>query len=317
MGGMTHFEILKRIDLTITPHKAAAKWRADPGSLQLVHHGINVIYRFRGGGQDHFLKLTHADLKSAAELEANWDFVQHLAEEGAPVSPPVLSMDRRKVVTIPQGEEVFLATVTQAMPGDLLPERMLPPETFRAWGKALARMQRASATFKPADASLYLDWKRNWDEIRALLAPSDTAALSEYKQVDAWFQSLSQDTQEFGLTHADFRAGNMLLHEGRITIIDFDEPVRHWWAADVARPLLDLLDHPRTERLQARGSFVAGYRSVRPLDEFWVEKLTWFMRMKALGMYSWSAAHWDARQDISRQAWVGQWQKRFAQAPDW
>ena len=314
---MTHFDILNRINLNTTPQQAAAQWGVTPDSLELVNQGINVVFRFTAHENAYFLNLTHVDLKSQAELEANWNFLQHLVEEGAPVSPPVLARDGQKVIAIQQEEDTLLATVTRAMPGELVPEGMLSEETFHAWGRALAQMHNAAGSFQPADSSLYKTWDGIWKNTYALINRSDQAALHEFEQVDAWFQDLSADTPDFGLTHADFRAGNMLLHEGEITILDFDEPVWHWWAADMARPFLELSDYAIEDRRQARGWFVQGYRSVRSLDEFWVENLPWFMRMKTLDIYAWSAAHWDERQEITRQEWMEYYQRRFENLFTW
>ena len=317
MSEINHFDVINRIDLDMTPSRAAAYWQADSDSLKLVNRGINVVYRFNGNGQSYYLKLTHANLKSRATLEANWDFLQHLANSGAPVSAPVPAADGQKVVAVLQGKDTFLATVTQAMSGNLLPEEMLPDKTFSAWGRALAQLHDAATTFQPADPDLFPAWLDIWVGIHKLIEPDDHAALNEFEQISAWFRDISKDTQNFGLTHADFRAGNMLAHAGHITIIDFDEPVWHWYPADMARPFLELAEYAIADRRNALSRFVRGYRSTRPLDEFWVESLSWFMRMKTLDIYAWSAAHWDARQDLTRKEWLAGFQYKFAHPADW
>ena len=317
MSDANHFAIINRINLDTTPSQAAAHWNADPASLQLVNHGINVVYRFIANDQAYYLKLTHAQLKSPAALTANWDFLLHLAKNSAPVSPPALSAGGQKVVAISQNEEIFLASVAQAMPGQLLTEPILPEDTYIHWGRALAHLHNASASFQPTDPSHYLSWDNNWNEIRALIDPNDHIALTEFEQVDAWFQTLSTDPPDFGLTHADFRAGNMLLCQGRITIIDFDEPVWHWYPADLARPFLELADCPLEDRRQALNWFIQGYRTLRPMDDFWVENLPWFMRMNTLGIYTWSAAHWDPRQPLTRPEWIDHYQHRFTHPLNW
>lgn len=109
----------------------------------------------------------------------------------------------------------------------------------------------------------------------------------------------------------------MLSHQARITIIDFDDPVWHWFATDLARPFLELADHPLEDRRQVLGWFNKGYHSERPIDKIWVENLPWFMRMKTLGIYAWSAAHWDPRQPLTRTEWIANYHHRFTHPLDW
>ncbi|HID54358.1 MAG TPA: hypothetical protein EYP41_20260, partial [Anaerolineae bacterium] len=119
------------------------------------------------------------------------------------------------------------------------------------------------------------------------LPEDDTAAWVEFERIDTWWQNLSPLPTGFGVTHADCNAGNFVWNGRTITIIDFDEPMLTWFAADIARPFLEIYDFPLALRRELLAAFLAGYGTVRPLDEATLASLPWFMRMKDMAVYAW------------------------------
>ncbi len=76
-------EQLKTIDTKNTPLSAASRWGQDTQHVQLVNAGINLVYRFTHNNQIHYLRITHAKLRSKLELEASvfggaWSLAQDL-----------------------------------------------------------------------------------------------------------------------------------------------------------------------------------------------------------------------------------------------
>jgi Ser/Thr protein kinase RdoA (MazF antagonist) len=61
-----------------------------------------------------------------------------------------------------------------------------------------------------------------------------------YQAIDNSFRAFPVNSQNFGLTHGDHRPGNVLYDGKQVHPIDFDEPVYHWYMADIAKPFLDL-----------------------------------------------------------------------------
>ncbi|MDH5506306.1 MAG: phosphotransferase [Anaerolineae bacterium] len=311
------YETQKRLEHAITPAVAAARWGAEAGALRLVNDGINVVYRFERGGQGYYLRLVHAALRDRATLEAVLDYLRHLAGAGAAVCRPVESLAENWVEDVVQGEELFLATVVQEVAGELLDVQQAGEAVMRAWGRSLAGLHNAAESFVPRDAATYYTWEKLWEEIAGLIGKhGDAMERAEYQRVDAWLRELPRDAGSFGLTHADYRAGNMIWDGAQVHTIDFDEPVYHWYAADIARVMLDFEDSPPALREQAREWFVAGYRAVRPLAARWVDDLDWLMRMKRLGMYIWTVAERGGRtaeMDEKTVAWLAACRGRIAE----
>ncbi|MBF0314908.1 MAG: hypothetical protein HQK52_15915 [Oligoflexia bacterium] len=66
----------------------------------------------------------------------------------------------------------------------------------------------------------------------------------------------------------------------KISFIDFDEPIYHWYAADVVRPFFDW--------------YIEGYHKVCPQIDLSIERLKFFLLFKALDIYLWTLNNWQS-----------------------
>jgi|SRR6266540_3194345 len=92
-----------------------------------------------------------------------------------------------------------------------------------------------------------------------------------------WLQGLPRDANSYGLIHTDMHHWNFLVHEGNITVFDFDDCTRHWFIYDIAVPIhYPLIEIPLCE-MKRRGKFareffshfMKGYDRENHLDTFW------------------------------------------------
>jgi Ser/Thr protein kinase RdoA (MazF antagonist) len=281
--------LLGRLDCAAVPDAAQALWGADRGSVELVGRGANVVFRFEAEGAGRFLRITHAELRGRAELTSALDFLRHLCRSRVAVCAPVPSRGGRLIEELRQGDDLFLGSVVAEVPGR--PIETAPPEAeaFEALGQTLGQLHRAAACYAPGPERQFLHWERLWSDVAARLAPDDAPARSEFRRIDAWVRQLPRGTGDFGLTHGDLNTGNLRWDGRRVHVIDFDEPVYHWFAADVARPFRELTQRPVAERQSALDSLLRGYRAVRPFDDSWEAELPRFMRMKDLDIYAWAS----------------------------
>ena len=325
---MTWFHVLRRLDRSSVP-RAAALWGADPGSVRLAGDGINVVFRFEARGEGRYLRITHAELRSRDALASAIDFLRHLSAAGAPVCRPVASESGRLIEELRQGDELFLASTVAEVPGRCMGLRHTEARVYEAWGRSLGQLHRTAEGYTPAPERHFLSWEDLWRKTGAMIARDDTLLCDEYERVGAWLNALPRGAADFGLTHGDYRPDNVLWDGRQAYTIDFDEPVYHWFAADIARALREFADKPQRRRRQLLTWFVAGYRSVRPLDSRWIADLTWFMRMKDLEIYLWTAQRrrdtlvpggddrlaWLA--NLRRAIWLDGLRKRIASPRPW
>ena len=65
-----------------------------------------------------------------------------------------------------------------------------------------------------------------------------------------------QSAERFGLVHADIRLANLLVDDGHVRVIDFDDCGFAWFMYDFATTVSFMEDHPRVPELRdgvARG----------------------------------------------------------------
>jgi Ser/Thr protein kinase RdoA (MazF antagonist) len=93
----------------------------------------------------------------------------------------------------------------------------------------------------------------------------------------------------FGLVHADIRLANLLVDDGRVWVIDFDDCGYAWFMYDFATTVSFMEDHPRVPEL--RDAWLEGYRSVAPLPAADEAELDTFVMLRRLLLVAWIGSH--------------------------
>ncbi len=283
---------LKKIDHLVTPRHAIELWNGDFSSLKLINNQINCVYYFLSNNHGFYLRITHHTIRSYAELQASIDYQKYLYDNSAPVCKPVLSKYGNYIEEITQGNLVFFVTVVAEIPGQIMNFEHEDKDIYYTWGKALAKLHQLSLQYHP-QSNRYKIWQDLWQETASYLAQEDEQINQEYKKINTWFQNLSnKDGTNYGLIHGDHRTGNVLLDGKRIYFIDFDEPIYHWFLADITMPFLELCEQPFEQWKHKFNWYIEGYCSILPVSVEQLRNIHWFTRMKSMGIYLWCKNNW-------------------------
>src|SRR5258708_24971555 len=87
------------------------------------------------------------------------------------------------------------------------------------------------------------------------------------------------------MIHADFVPENLLRAESSLMLIDFDDAGFGWHMFELATALYFHLDTPHFEAIRA--ALLAGYQSVRPLSDAYVQQLPLFLLLRSITYLSW------------------------------
>lgn len=267
---------------------AARLWNADQDSVKLVSSGVNLVYRMTCHFQKNkYLRITHPMLRSHMELVAAIDYQHYLFENGAPICEPVKSRHGNYIEEVTQDGDTFLAHVNEEVQGEVIHFNHSDKQVYQAWGKALAHLHRAAKSYQPGEKYRFLDWQDLWEEAGRNVQAENEVIQQEYEEIDDWLSSMTKNQHDFGLTHGDHRSGNVLFDGRLVHIIDFDEPVSHWYWADMARPFLDLNTRKFHKWKEKAAWFLEGYGTILPFEDEIINYLPWFIRMKNVDIYLW------------------------------
>ena len=259
-------------------------YHGNPASTGLISQDYNIVYRFDAGGRGYYLRICHVSLHPLPEARAVMRFLRFLAAQGVPVGAPVPSASGAYIETLPQG---YFAAAQREAPGVSLERHLLDLPVYRAWGRSLGKLHAAARRFQPERSSDYQfpSVQQFWRNIEPTIRAAAPNIQRVYAELTDWMGGLP--LRDYGLTHGDFRPGNVIWDGATARTIDFDEPNYHWYIADICRALLELYDQPATERRKFRDEFMRGYLAEHTIDDWWLTQLPYFAQHRALLMHAW------------------------------
>lgn len=101
-----------------------------------------------------------------------------------------------------------------------------------------------------------------------------------------------KDPARFGLIHADLRLANLLLDDGRVQVIDFDDCGFSWFMYDLASALSFIEDQPQVPDLIR--AWLRGYRELRPLSAEDEDIIPSFIMARRLLLVAWVGSHQES-----------------------
>ena len=296
----------ERLFLPAAREAARAFPVADP-RVSLVTVSENVTFRLTDGetGEDWILRLHRPGYNSAAELEAERVWTAALREAGLEAPEPLPARDGRTFVPqrVEGTGENRLVGVTRWIDGEVLDDFLESPDRtgerplwFHRLGALVARthLQSEAWTPPPGFARTRLDadglmgpaprWGPFWDHA-ALTAEDRDLVIRARDVLHARLSALPQDLAVFGMIHADLHPGNLLVRDGDLAIIDFDDAAFGWRMYDIAVALTHQQASP--DFAEVRDAFLAGYRQVRDLPEAEAAQLPLFLLVRSLVQLGW------------------------------
>ena len=128
-----------------------------------------------------------------------------------------------------------------------------------------------------------------WRESHGLDAPGAAVIGSALETVARRLGSFGVANHRFGLVHADLRLANLLVDDGRLRVIDFDDCGFSWFMYDFATSL-SFIEHEEAAPL-LRDAWVTGYQRVAPLSAQDLAELPTFVILRRILLTAWLASH--------------------------
>ncbi len=258
---------------------AVHRWGGQLDTVTHIRSSSNHLFRFAQADQWRFLRLTPVEKRPKEQIIGELTFIHYLADQGLLVAKPLPSLTNQLIETIEWEEHSYYAVVFTALRGQQWTEpHQLPLAVIHAWGSTLAQFHRASQALAAQVTLCRPSWQDAFLEAREWLPVAEKVAHYELASVYEWLSSLPTNRANYGLIHRDLELDNLLWDGQRFQVLDFDDALYHWYAADIAAALDELWLDPRRMPPQWFDHFLQGYAAILGDVEISPEALHQFLR---------------------------------------
>jgi Ser/Thr protein kinase RdoA (MazF antagonist) len=285
---------------------ALAAYRGRPGaSVELLNVSENATFLVRDPESGpSVLRVHRLGYHTEQEIASELAWMDALRAEAGVRTPRVLTAaDGRRVVTVRErgGAAERYCVRFEFLPGtEPGGEPALTVTHFAELGEITARMHRHAREWsRPAWFTRF-----HWDYAAAFgrqarwgrwqdgigVGPSERQILSRLDDVlRARLQAFGSGPARYGLVHADTRLANLLVHDGSVSVIDFDDSGFSWYLYDLGTAVSFFEHEPNVPALVdswLEGYLRAGQLSAEDQAEIWT-----FIMFRRLLLVAWIGSH--------------------------
>ena len=302
------------------------------GEARLVNHSENHTFRIDSPRGRYSLRVHREGYQSAASIESELDWLMALRRDTALAIPePIAGRDGKLLQSFfaANGERRLAVLFHHIAGQEPSPESNLG-DIFTTLGQYAARMhQHVIAWPRPQQferqvwqAATILDADGLWGDWR--LAPGvnekNRLVLDRLDSI-LWHRLADYGTSadRYGLIHADMRLGNLLVEDGQMTLIDFDDCGFCWFTYDFAAAISFHETNPAIPALKA--AWLDGYQAIRPLSEDDLAAMDSMVMLRRMALLAWIGSHAETR--LAQQHMPGfadgtaELAERFMRGPLW
>ena len=276
----------EKLDTARLPWSAAS-------NPEFIRNLQNTVYSLLISGEPAILRLTNPAHRDSMQLHQELEWVLFLSDNGCNVARPIESANGRLVEKVQYGNDDWLGSVFSFAFGRPIEEPgVLSSKTLFAWGRELAKIHNSAMSYEPQNVR---GSHQSLDKYRLDVSSHITAnggVLSTIARLNRWIDSLPKGSSEYGMIHGD--SVNFHIHDGRVTFFDFDDCAYHWFAFDIANGLYSLSFIIQNEDIdfelsfeECVGLFVQGYRTVKTIEQVWVDRIPCFVNYRTALLSQW------------------------------
>jgi Ser/Thr protein kinase RdoA (MazF antagonist) len=275
----------------------------------------NLIFEFVQNNKPYIFRISDSTTRSEEEINSELEWCLYLFEHGIPLSRPIKSSTGNLTEIADRDGIKMIATLFEKAPGRKMsyPEYLNNIEVFKQLGKITGKIHKASKL------NISRNIKRNnWVENYYLknfynyIPETEIDIRNAYEGLMKDLKLLNCNENSFGLIHGDINVGNFCILNNQITFFDFDECQYSWFVEDIAIQLFYTVyvfgDDSITQRQEMADKFMShflsGYYSENDIDDYWIEKIPEFLKLRELIVYVGIYKNWDLNN-------MNEWQRDY------
>ena len=276
---------------------------ATSDSYRLISDVENFVYECMRRDGPFILRITHNSHRNAHQIMAELDWMRYLSDHDVAVPQSIRSEQGALVEVAGVENSCFFITAFHKVDGEnIIDAHACTAPVYQEWGRIMGKMHRLATCYIPREPSCR---RSAWFENDILVNITHYLAgqpkiLEKIQGLLGHLAEFPQDEDAYGLIHTDFTDVNFFVHDGKIAVFDFDDSEYHWFAYDVAVVLFDTLPWLPHQGMNkgdfARffwNHFYTGYVGEYSLNEYWLNQLPIFMKLREMFLYGVFHKKWD------------------------
>ncbi|MEK4117321.1 phosphotransferase [Paenibacillus sp. FSL W8-0919] len=289
--------------------QAAGAFGFDMHSLEFVSNSTNEVYKYIKGNKSYFLRLSEKPVEYEMMIQSEVHWVRYLAENGVRASLPIQTLEGSLTTSCRDHEKCFIAVVFEGAFGKFFNEspKLWGPHLFYRWGSTMGLMHRLTRSYDPGEPELKrMEWRPAEINNPHLHKGNYSLLLGKLLSIEKQLASLSKNNDSYGLIHNDFHPYNFLIHQGDITVFDFDDSLHGWFALDIGIAAAHAVwwgshyqewGSKNDFAKHFLSSFLEGYLKNNNLDYEWIRRIPLFMEYRNISSFFLWLGHWDGNED--------------------
>lgn len=248
-----------------------------------------TVYSFRDGDREAVLKIMEmrpGEENTLADIRARLQYARYLGENAVPIVYPELSAAGNLLEELTREGKNYIAYRMPKAPGELAMQVELDEGHVREWGRMLGRLHSCARRY-PGSFE-HLGWQHEWEGFFRWC--KDDEVRQKWQELKTELEQLPTTPDCYGFIHNDPHPGNILVDGDRLTLLDFDVAMPHWYAHDIGISLYSAItgnaggfEKPQKNSGFARQFlelFMSGYEQENHLDPVWLDRLELFMHYR-------------------------------------
>jgi Ser/Thr protein kinase RdoA (MazF antagonist) len=283
---------------------ALPRWGlAETADVSLLTVSENATFRARDpqSGREFIFRVHRPGYHTRAEIESELAWLAALkADRIIDTLTPIPQTDGRLLADINDAGTIRHVVAFEPISGHEPDEARGLERWFRELGAISARLHNHVRRWTPPPGFVRKVWNfestlgsqplwGDWREGIGLTAEGHELLERTASVLRKRLGDYGETSDKFGLIHADLRCANLIIDDGRLSVIDFDDCGFSWYLYDFAAAISFLECEPYIPELQS--AWIAGYRTVTPLSDAETAIIPTFIMLRRMLLTAWIASH--------------------------
>lgn len=277
-------------------------WGLSPDvEVNLLNHSENATFLIRDGGSKSVLRVHRLGYHTREGIAAELDWIKSISEE-TPIRAalPIAGVNGEFIQTFSTAADERFAVLFEFLEGEEPSEEQDLVQSFSQLGRITAILHGHSKGWAPSSKvprlvwdyehafganAIWGDWRAGFGMTPEIVAQFESALAKIRQKLDDY----GRDSEHFGLIHSDLRLANLLIHQGSVRVIDFDDCGHGWFMYDLASAL-SFIEHKDYVPDLVR-AWIEGYGAVRPLTAAELSILPTMILFRRILLVAWMGSH--------------------------